>query len=308
LGATFALAAVIGVRYLIEWARTQPLFGVNPVVPEAEPPAHRSAIPAGGPTIERELAPPAPVAPAVPSAPASPAAPPPTVPNSAPSASPSASPSPSPASGAGGAAAAEAVPAAPVTHPPAPTAAAPDAGAPAVAVGDSAKGKGESAPAPNAGGEPAEQEPDEEALLRNAVPDAESAVIGEEEAEETAKAGTGTPGAPSRPVAKPKGAPKAAAHATASATPHVETVSVHITSTPVGAVVRTKHKVLGRTPINLHFRGDNIYELMFIKQGYAQATKRLTISGPSSRDRKLSVALKKNPTGVRRTGLFHMHR
>ena len=83
---------------------------------------------------------------------------------------------------------------------------------------------------------------------------------------------------------------------------------MHITSTPVGAVVRTKHKVLGRTPINLHFRGDNTYDLMFIKQGYAQATKRLTIAGRSAKDRKLSVVLRKNPVAVRRTGIFHIHR
>ena len=94
--------------------------------------------------------------------------------------------------------------------------------------------------------------------------------------------------------------------AAASAKP--ETVSLHITSSPVGAVVRTKYKVLGRTPISLHFRGGNTYELMFIKQGYTQATKRVTIAGTGAKDRKVAVVLKKNRTPAGRQSLFHIHR
>ena len=40
-----------------------------------------------------------------------------------------------------------------------------------------------------------------------------------------------------------------------------ETALLHITSAPKGAIVRTKARVLGRTPINLHFKTGNTYEL-----------------------------------------------
>jgi len=159
----------------------------------------------------------------------------------------------------------------------------PDAGG-AIAVGESA-------------------EPDEEALLRQALPNAENAVIGEEEAD--------------GPVPEPKGgaakgsktgARAAAASKTTATSARPETVSLHITSTPVGAVVRTKYKVLGRTPISLHFRGGNTYELMFIKQGYAPTTKRVTIAVTGAKDRKVAVVLKRNRTPVGRQSVFHIHR
>src|SRR5262249_38519428 len=153
------------------------------------------------------------------------------------------------------------------------TAAAPDAGGAVAAPAASARH-------PDAGGAPlatgdSPDEPDEEALLRQAVPNAETAGIGDEEAND----------APSPPVERKPGKTAKATKtgtATASATGEKkdergggaikpppaaakpETVSLHITSSPVGAVVRTKYKVLGRTPISLHFRGGNTYELMFI--------------------------------------------
>jgi len=305
--------AVIGAKYFHDWADAQHLLGGTALGPDAEPPGRRSAVPAGGPTIERERA--------------EGLAPPPSSPSPSAVAPPAAEPPPS-AAASGTAAAA---PPPPPPAPPAPAAA--DAGAAVIAAGeatkeatkesvdkakgdDSAKdprhgGKGEgdgTAAAATGEAATAAGEPDEEALLRDAVPDAESAVIGEEEAEAAGETGEAKEkgGATARSATKAKGPAKAATRA-ASAPGRVETVSVRITSTPVGAVVRTKHKVLGRTPINLHFRGDNIYELMFIKQGYAQATRRLAISGPSAKDRRLSVVLKKS-AAARRTGAFHLRR
>ena len=49
---------------------------------------------------------------------------------------------------------------------------------------------------------------------------------------------------------------------------------LHITSAPAGAIVRTKARVLGRTPINLHFKTGNTYELKLVKSGYKPATRR----------------------------------
>jgi len=266
-GAMFALAAVIGARYAIEWARTQPFFGRmlgNPSAPAAPPPVASS--PASG----------------------------------KPARTTSSDGKGTPAKPAKAETAkAEVVKA--ETPPPA-LAAAPDAGAakvPQTAVAASEHKPDEGSAV--AAGEAAE--PDEEALLRQALPNAENAVIGEEEADapapETKSAGAKSGKTASRTIAASK----------AAATPaKPETVSLHITSTPVGAVVRTKYKVLGRTPISLHFRGGNTYELMFIKRGYAQATKRVTIAGTGAKDRKVAVVLKKNRTPVGRQSLFHIHR
>jgi hypothetical protein len=178
----------------------------------------------------------------------------------------------------------------------------PDAGGGALAKGDSP------------------DEPDEEALLRQALPNAETAVIGEEEADEPASDVKSARAAAARNARtandkndkndkndrKDERAGSGAKAASSPAKP--DTVSLHITSTPVGAVVRTKYKVLGRTPISLHFRGGNTYELMFVKQGYAQATKRVTIAGRGARDRKVAVTLKKNRSPSARPGLFRIHR
>jgi eukaryotic-like serine/threonine-protein kinase len=258
-GATFALAAVIGARYVIEWARTQPFFAGG----------------AGG------------------SAPAAigPAAPPPS--SFVPPPAPTAAPEVVAAAKAGG----------PAAGGPAVDAAATRRPAEAVAAAGGAKA--------DAGGAGAKDdttpEPDEEALLRQALPNAESAVIGEEEADSPA------PDSKSAGAAPKTGKTAAGGHASSSkavaaAPAKSDTVSLHITSTPVGAVVRTKYKVLGRTPISLHFRGGNTYELVFIKQGYAQTTRRVTIAGGGAKDRKVAVVLKKNRTPAGRPSLFHIHR
>ena len=120
-----------------------------------------------------------------------------------------------------------------------------------------------------------------------------AAVIGEDEADK--------PPPSVAPKEPRKPAPSSAAHPPAP-------VLVRITSSPLGAVVRTKKQVLGRTPISLHFRGGNTYELMFVKQGYAATTKRVTLASAGAKDRKVAVVLKKNRTPAGRPSLFHLHR
>ncbi len=261
-GAMFALAAVIGARYAIEWARTQPFFGRVLGTAAGTPPP-----PAASP----------PVVATSPAPPAKPA----RVASAERKGSPARVETPSPAA----------------------LASAPDA---------SAAKSGETVAAalarkPDAGGALAAgegaAEPDEEALLREALPNAENTVIGEEEADGPAAESKGAGAKNGKASARTAAASKAA-----SSPAKPETVSLHITSTPVGAVVRTKYKVLGRTPISLHFRGGNTYELMFIKKGYAQATKRVTIAGSGAKDRKVAVVLKKSRTPAGRPSLFHIHR
>ena len=106
--------------------------------------------------------------------------------------------------------------------------------------------------------------------------------------------------AASRPEPRPP-APKPAA------SKH-ETIVMHISTQPVGAIVRVKSRVLGRTPINLHFKSDNTYDIVFVKRGYQPLTKRVSLTG--SKDRKLAVALRKRPAAPakRTTSFFHPHR
>jgi len=152
---------------------------------------------------------------------------------------------------------------------------------------------------PSPSGPPAEKtgegaDNDEEALLRKAVPNAADAVIGEDEAEAEAT------------TTKPKPASKA--HATpgkpAPEIPKVETAILHFTSVPAGAVVKTKARVLGRTPIALHFKTGNTYEVVLIKRGYEPATRKVAVH--NTKDRKLAVTLKKTPPP--KHTFFHPHR
>ena len=154
---------------------------------------------------------------------------------------------------------------------------------------------------PSPSGSPADKtgegaDTDEEALLRKAVPNAENAVIGEDEAE-----------AKTTMTAKPKAAAKA--HATAPGrpapeVPHVETAVLHFTSVPAGAVVKTRARVLGRTPIALHFKTGNTYEVVLVKRGYEPATRKLAVH--NTKDRRVSVTLKKMPPP--KHSFFHPHR
>jgi serine/threonine protein kinase len=138
-----------------------------------------------------------------------------------------------------------------------------------------------------------DDEPDEEALLRTVDPNTETAVIGEDDAE-AAAAGK----------AKPAGKPRAAAKATADV-PRVETAVLHFTSAPSGAVVRTKARVLGRTPISLHFKTGNTYQVVLIKRGFEPATRKVSVH--STKDRKIAVTLKKRMP-PKRVPFFHPHR
>jgi hypothetical protein len=136
---------------------------------------------------------------------------------------------------------------------------------------------------------------DEDALIRKAVPNAENAVIGEDEAEADTTA-------PAKP--KPPARPHVAAGKPAAEIPRVETAILHFTSVPAGAVVKTKARVLGRTPIALHFKTGNTYEIVLIKRGYEPATRKVSVH--NTKDRKVAVALKKTPPP--KHTFFHPHR
>jgi serine/threonine-protein kinase len=292
LGVIFALAAVVGLRYGMNWMEQRGVVSKlglggdasDKAVPAAPTAAQNPAAPTG-------TTPPAPTATA------------PTAPTAAAATDASAHPTPTP----------EATP--PVV------AAAPDA-RPAIAEKQPADEKAGNPPpagteqgAKGEKGEKAQQaqqaredddEPDEEALLRDAVPNAEDAVIGEDDAEESAPA---KPGAKKAPPVKPKAASKPAAKAeTAKAEPpKPETAILHITSAPAGAIVRTKARVLGRTPINLHFKTGNTYELKLVKSGYTPATRKVAVN--DTKGRKIAVTLKRKPAPKKRsTSFFHPHR
>jgi serine/threonine-protein kinase len=283
LGAIFALGAVIGGKFLIDWSMHQGVFAKLGLGTE---PADQGA------TVGPVQGPPAPAPePAPIPAPAAKATPPvPSPPVVAAQADASAAP-PSPA--------------------PAPTLAAaakPDAaGAPPAPV---AAGK-DAAAAPTGPTVAEDDDTNEEELLKNAVPNAEHAVIGANGAEpepepekiepekptppKPVKAAGGKPARPAPPPPKPK-------------PPVHPTAILHLKTTPVGAVVRTKGQVLGRTPINLHFRTGNTYELTFVKSGYLPASRLVAVA--STKDKTLALALKKRPAAVakKQHSFFHPHR
>jgi serine/threonine-protein kinase len=180
----------------------------------------------------------------------------------------------------------------PPPPPPAPVAAA-DAAAAPVAGGDAGAAiiaDNTPAKAPDAGGKPDDDEPDEEALLRDAVPDADSAVIGEDDAEVAPAAKAGGKSKKATPAPKP--------------TAKAATAILHLSSSPKGAVVKTKARVLGRTPINLHFRTGNTYELQFVKKGYETSKRRVAVQG--TKDKKVAVTLRKK--AAKKTSFFRPHR
>ncbi len=131
----------------------------------------------------------------------------------------------------------------------------------------------------------------EEELLRKAVPNAEQAVIGAD-------------GAEPEKTPESKHAPEASAGKHAAKPKH-ETAILHLKTVPVGAIVKTKGQVLGRTPINLHFRTGNTYELTFVKNGYELANRRVAVA--NAKDKTIALALKKRPV-ARKHSFFHPHR
>jgi serine/threonine-protein kinase len=271
LGAVFALGAVVGARYLYGWADDQGYLA-KVGLGSAERPAPVG--PVQGPPA------PAPAPPAV-----KPAPPPPPAPVAA-SARADASAAPAPVA---------------AVRPPArPAAPARDA-AVAAASKDAAAAEAKTAVAEE------DDDTDEEALLKTAVPNAEQAVIGADGAEPAKPEGTRAEaggGGKREPAEAPSGKapragapkPKPAAH---------ETAILHLKTTPVGAVVRTKGQVLGRTPINLHFRTGNVYELTFVKSGYQSASRLVTVASP--KDKTVALALKKRPA-PKKHSFFHPHR
>jgi serine/threonine-protein kinase len=142
---------------------------------------------------------------------------------------------------------------------------------------------------------------EEEALLRKAVPNAEQAVIGADGAEMDKDGDKAEKEAPRE--ATPAG--EKPAKTAAPAKKAYATAILHISTVPVGAIVRTKGQVLGRTPINLHFRTGNKYELTFVKNGYVTASRMVDV--PNTKDKKVAVSLKKKPAPKKRS-FFHPHR
>jgi hypothetical protein len=288
LGAIFALGAVVGVRYLMGWAEREGVVDRLGLGPDG---SERGGVAAQGPVV----GPPAPPPPAPPPPAPSAVARPPVETTPAPPVPPALPPPP-------------ARPAAPVAAAGV-VAALPDA---AVA----AAGK-DAAPHETPVAAAEDEEPDEEALLRAAVPNAEQAVIGAEGAEPPAaktpeggkreavdEDGKAARGAAPTPSTSAAAKPKKTAPASPTPPPR-ETAILHITTRPVGAIVRTKGQVLGRTPINLHFRTGNIYELTFVKSGY-EPGKRL-VAVPNTKDKKVALQLKKR-RAPRKHSFFHPHR
>jgi eukaryotic-like serine/threonine-protein kinase len=288
LGVMFTLAAVIGLVYAKNWAERKGVsvdsFGL------------------GRDASDRRPEPAAPEAPAQP-----PAQPAPTATGETPPAPGSVPPATAPAPGAAPTPEATARPAPAPETPPAVAPAAPDARPAEIADNRPAPTEEKPGnPPATKGGKDDDDDPDEEALLRDAVPNAEDAVIGEEEAEAppSAKAGakkpapppkTKTPAPAAKPVVPSKPAPA-----------KVETAVLHITSAPAGAVVRTRARVLGRTPINLHFKTGNTYEIKLLKKGYTPATRKVAVN--NTKDRKIAVTLSKKKPASKKRSFFHPHR
>src|SRR5262245_25552532 len=291
LGATLALLAVLGLAKLKDWADQKGMLGAIGLGGNGAAPPPAPGTPAPGapnPTAQAPAAPKPPAPGPTPTAPTPPTAPPPV-------------------------AMAGAEPAATAQNPTAPVAqAAPDAH-PAIADNHPTEDKTAHPPVAETPGKGQgegsndkkddDDDPDEEELLRKADPNAENAVIGEEEAESPPppKPGAKKVVATLKPKAPP---PKPGAPAPAPA--KAQTAVLHITSAPEGAIVRTKARVLGRTPINLHFKTGNTYELKLVKRGYTPATRKVEVS--NTKDRKVAVKLKKKPVAKKRTSFFHPHR
>jgi serine/threonine protein kinase len=130
------------------------------------------------------------------------------------------------------------------------------------------------APAANA---TADSEEEEENLLKNAEPDDHERVIDENEGVSGFKKKSVK--APSEPGAAP--------------------VSVHVVSTPEGAVVGLGKRVFGRAPMNLRFRPGITFELTFVKKGYLSATKRFVATG--KKNQTVRVALTKRPAPAKKS-------
>ncbi|MEA2700202.1 MAG: eukaryotic-like serine/threonine-protein kinase [Myxococcales bacterium] len=303
LGVTAAIAAVIGLRYFGEWASRQGWFGPSTIsdgqAPTSPPPPTMEPVPS-----EKSAAKPA--------GPGQPTPAPTTTPTST-------TTPPTPAAGSAAAAADAAAAARPAVTNERPMVTERTDAAPGAAADGGNKAHPTAAEEP--GSDDSDDDSDEETLLRKADPNAAKAVIGEDEATPVpappAKKGSTAAATPSGGAAgknkkaeAPAGGGKTASPPTTTTTtkpaPPYVTVSLHITSSPDGAVVRIHRRVLGRTPINLRFKTDNSYELTFVKDGYTPTTKRVAVKGRN--DGRLAVSLKKKPSTNPLRSLFHPHR
>ena len=91
------------------------------------------------------------------------------------------------------------------------------------------------------------------------------------------------------------------AHKAASPSHPPPLVMVRITSSPLGAEVRTKKQLLGRTPLGIRFNPGNTYELTFVKSGYVTSSRMVAVGNGKSKS--VSVPMKKAPPPARH-GLF----
>ncbi len=62
-----------------------------------------------------------------------------------------------------------------------------------------------------------------------------------------------------------------------------------ITSQPVGAVVKLKSRVFGKTPIPLRFKTGITFELTFVKNGFTTTSKRFLVT--KKKDQKVVAYL-----------------
>jgi len=324
LGALCMLGAVFGIRWLAHWAGRErsgraesSVAADNPASTSPPPVASRAPDPPQSPPSS-----PLGVSPSVPSAPV--AAP---VAAAVPGSLPRAAEGPSSTAAAP---AAQKVPDADASQAAQSIAVDPRSAQAAISDGVVAGGVGGSANGPRAGSAVAskassssrseDSEEDEARLLGRVVTDAEN-VVGADDAEESplaAKAqgprGKGT-GKSSQPNDRPSSARKPSNHSARAAdlegaagaprgtpAPSARPVQIRITTSPLGAVVRTKKQVLGRTPLAVRFAPGNVYELTFVKTGYVSNNRKLAVL--AGKPQSISVAMKRKPASNQRHGFF----
>jgi len=131
---------------------------------------------------------------------------------------------------------------------------------------------------------PDPDEVDEANLLAQAEPDIGDKVIGDEPDEASSEA---------KPKAQSQKAGKSRAE-------QPTVVSVKVSTTPAGAVIRLKNRIFGRAPMSLRFRAGITYELEFVKAGYVTAKKRVTVT--KRKQQTVRVTLKKK--AAQKKGFF----
>jgi len=266
LGAVCMLGAVYGIKWLAAWAGREGLPVPRMLAGNTEAPrAPAVAPPAPSPAPAAPVA--APGEKSVPDQKAEPAA-----------------KAPSQAVNTNGAGGAMAVAVEAPPPPPSPATGGDEKGA--VGEKNAAGETGEAAPAAKgAGDHQADGDAKHEAASGEKDEDkASDAIVGEDEAE-TSHAPAAHKAASHKPAAHP-----------------AQPVMVRITSSPLGAEVRTKKQMLGRTPISIRFNPGNSYELTFIKSGYVTSSRTISVAA-NTRTKSISVPMKKAPTPARR-GLF----